>query len=327
MEKKVAMLSKWHVHASDYASQVRKYGVPIACVYDEDASRGAAWADELGVDFEQDLDHMLTREDVSAVICCAATTAHKDVLIKVANMGKDIFTEKAMAPTVAECDAISEAVSRNGVLFLISTPDNGKPHILYAKKVIEDGLIGEITQLRIRVGHDGSSRGWLPEYWYDEKMSAGGAMMDLGCHPMYEASFLLGEPKRVASIYTDWMNRGTEDCAVSVFEFKNKATAIIESSLVTYSSPPAFELYGTKGTLILRGDELEMTCDRLKGITRKYVKVTDLPDGRDTTINLFLDAVTKGEPIPYGVNEGRALTRLLEGAYTAHRSNSVYVYD
>ena len=50
---RVAMLSKWHVHAGDYANQVKASGVAaITCVWDDDAERGAAWAAELGVPFD-----------------------------------------------------------------------------------------------------------------------------------------------------------------------------------------------------------------------------------------------------------------------------------
>ena len=50
---KVAMLSKWHVHAEGYARDLLATGkVQITCVWDEKPQRGAEWAERLGVDFE-----------------------------------------------------------------------------------------------------------------------------------------------------------------------------------------------------------------------------------------------------------------------------------
>ena len=44
---KVAMLSKWHVHAKGYQRQLLETGkVEIVAVWDEDPERGAAWAEE-----------------------------------------------------------------------------------------------------------------------------------------------------------------------------------------------------------------------------------------------------------------------------------------
>ena len=96
---KVAMLSRWHVHADEYARTVINTGkAEITCVWDDDAARGAKFAQDLNCDFEPDLDKLLARDDVDAVVCTTATTLHHDVLIKVARAGKHIFTEKALAP-------------------------------------------------------------------------------------------------------------------------------------------------------------------------------------------------------------------------------------
>ena len=134
----VAMLSKWHVHAEGYAKQIKEYGANVTCVWDENGERGAAWAKQLDAEFEPDLDKLLARSDVDAVACCAPTAMHKEVIIKAANAGKAIFTEKALAPTVAECDEIADAVNKNHVKFLISMPWRCRPEVLFAKKAIDN---------------------------------------------------------------------------------------------------------------------------------------------------------------------------------------------
>ena len=109
---KVAMLSGWHVHAKDYANQVSKIeNAAISAVWDEDPERGRAWADELGVPFEEDLQQVLNRDDVDAVIVDAPTNMHTEVMIAAANAGKHIFS-KGHGFTVAECEAIAEAVRK-----------------------------------------------------------------------------------------------------------------------------------------------------------------------------------------------------------------------
>ncbi|MDR2571530.1 MAG: Gfo/Idh/MocA family oxidoreductase, partial [Oscillospiraceae bacterium] len=78
---KIAMLSKWHVHAEDYANQLISTGkVEIVAVWDEIPERGKAWADELKAEFEPSLQSVLTRSDVDAVVCCTPTTMHREVL-------------------------------------------------------------------------------------------------------------------------------------------------------------------------------------------------------------------------------------------------------
>jgi 1,5-anhydro-D-fructose reductase (1,5-anhydro-D-mannitol-forming) len=317
---KVAMLSKWHVHAPGYADYLRSLdNVKITAVWDEVPERGREWARELNVDFEADLDALLKRDDVEGVVVDAPTAMHAEVMVAAANAGKHIFTEKAMALTVEECNRISEAVKKAGVKFCISFPARTTPQNLYVKQAIDEGLLGEITLLRIRNGHDGSLNNWLPDYWYDEKMAGGGAMMDLGCHPMYLASWLLGKPTRITSMYSYFTGRAVEDNAQCSIEFENNAVAIIETSLVTYNTPGALEVYGTEGTLLISGSELKLTSKKMPEGFKGWFTPANLPKPLDPPLKQWVDGVTRGTPIPFGLEEGTKLTELLEASYIAHR--------
>ena len=120
---RVAMLSGWHAHAHGYAKTLGGMSeVKLTAVWDEDPARGETWAKEFGVPFIADLAAVLARNDVDAVAVSAPTNRHPEVMIAAANAGKHIFTEKVMALTVNECDAISAAVREAGVKFCISFP-------------------------------------------------------------------------------------------------------------------------------------------------------------------------------------------------------------
>ena len=110
---RVAMLNRWHVHADEYATRVNdEEQAQVVAVWDGEPERGQGWATELGVDFEADLDRLLARGDIDAVAVDAPTNMHPEVMIKAAQAGKHIFTEKVMAATVEECRAIADAVTR-----------------------------------------------------------------------------------------------------------------------------------------------------------------------------------------------------------------------
>ena len=200
---RVAMLSGWHVHARGYARELASMPeVKLTAVWDEDAERGKAWAESLQVPFEADLQKVLAREDVDAVACYAPTSMHTEVMTAAAVAGKHIFTEKVMALTIAECKQIAEAVKKAGVKFCISFPYRTRPETLYAHKAVQDGLLGKLTSIRVRVAHNGVSGGWLPPHFEDPVTTGGGAMMDLGAHPMYLARWIGGQPKRIASMFS-----------------------------------------------------------------------------------------------------------------------------
>jgi len=320
---RIAMLSKWHVHAEGYAEQVKKMeDAIITCVWDEDPDRGLAWAEQLGVDFEPDLFSLLARDDVDAVIVNAPTSDHARIMTAAANAGKHIFTEKAMAPTLAECKEISAAVLQNKVKFCISCPNLTTSLVLYAKQAIDDGLLGHVHYLRMRSAHDGALMGWLPDYWYDVEKTGGGAMMDLGCHPMYTASFLLGKPKRIASVFnTNYAPPPNDDNAVSVVEFENKAIAVLETSFISPWSANCFELLGTEGAVISVDGKVRMRSKHL--LSEGWIIPDRLPDPLPMPLRLWLDGIISGSPIPFDTERGEALTELLENAYRSHQEQRI----
>lgn len=319
----ILMLSKWHVHAGDYARTVREQpDARITCVWDEDAARGEAWAKELGVPFEADLETALARRDVDAVIVDAPTSDHARVMVAAANAGKHIFTEKAMAPTVAECEQIAAAVKKSGVKFCISHPNLITPFAQYCREAIDKGWLGQVHYMRMRTAHQGSLKGWLPEYWYDVEKAGGGAMMDLGCHPMYTAAYLLGKPSRVASVFNNnYCPAPADDNAVSVVEFENRAIAVLETSFVSPYQANCFELLGTEGAIIQVGGEVKVRSEKFE--QQGWIIPDKLPDALPVAMRLWLDGIINDTPIPFDTQKGIALTELLENAYISHHEQRI----
>lgn len=318
----VALLSAWHVHAEGYGKFINEQpDATMTVVWDDDEARGKAMAEKLGCAYEKDLDAMLARKDVDAVLCCAPTTEHKDLLIKCAKAGKHIFTEKALAPTVAECKEIAAAVKESGVKFVISHPQLCSGAIAYAKKAIDDGLLGRVTYFRMRTAHDGSSGGWLPDYWYDMTKTAGGAMMDLGCHPNYTAAYLMGKPKRVAAIFNATCAPQGEDNAVAVIEFEGGAIGVLETGFVTPFSRSPIEIQGTEGSLTIQGGKVSIRSNKLT--EAGTVTVERLPKDMPQPLRQWIDAVEYGKDIFMDMDKAIALTELLENEYVADKTETV----
>lgn len=315
-----AMISKWHVHAAGYAKFVQQQpDASISCVWDEDAARGQAWADELGVDFVADYDALLARDDVDAILVCTPTNMHKEVMIKAANAGKHIFTEKVLALTTADADEIIAAIEKNGVKFSICYPHRCMPRNLVLKQLVDDGQLGDITVMRVRNVHDGALAKWLPDYWYDPETTGGGAMMDLGAHGMYLAHWLLGEPVRIQSMFNNLTDVPVDDNAICTIEFANKGIAITETSLVSPMAPTTLEIYGTKGVAMYSDNEVKFRND----FTSKYVEggwvTPKLPEELPHPIRQFIDGVLYGKEIVFDTKEARMLTLLMEKAYIADK--------
>lgn len=314
-----AMLGKWHVHAPGYAVDAKKFGGTCKAVWDPDFTVAEKWAEELGCEAIADLDALLARKDIDCVIIGTPTSMHFEVICKAAKAGKHIFTEKTLAPTVAECEIIAKEIKKAGVLFEISYPQRTQPTVLYAKQIIESGVLGKISIGRFRNAHGGASQNWLPAYWYEKKDACGGSMMDLGCHPMYIAAYLFGKPKRISSMYNDLTGHGVDDNAVNTIEFENQTVAIVETSFVTPFCPWAFEIYGTDGCLLATNHKVTITTPETRKYTNEMVPVTNLPKPLQNPLENFINAVDGKAEIQFGLDDAIDLARLLENAYISDK--------
>ena len=316
----VAMLSKWHAHAQKYARMV-KNEIPnsyIAAVWDEDAARGEAWAKELEVEWVPDLAAILAREDVQAVVCDAPSNLHAEILVTAAQAGKHIFTEKVMALTIAECDQISKAVQAAGVKFCISFPFRTRRDTQYAKMAVDQGLLGQVANIRIRLAHDAGSAGWLPPHFWEPVGTGGGAMVDLGAHPMYLLRWLAGQPKKISTTFTHLLGKEVEDNAVSVIEFENNILAVAETGFTSTFNPFSLEISGTHGTLLIGGPEgKDLHMRSMKLPNHEWHTPVDLPKEQPHPLITFVDVALNGGEMPFGLEDGTQLTELMHYAYEA----------
>jgi 1,5-anhydro-D-fructose reductase (1,5-anhydro-D-mannitol-forming) len=142
---------------------------------------------------------LLARDDLDAVVVTTATSMHTDALLKAARSGKHIFTEKLLAPTVAECEEIIAAAAASEVALVVSLPRLYEASNLAIMRILADGELGRLTYSRVRLAHDGWVAGWLPERFGNPEEALGGALTDLGCHPAHLTRLFHGAPPQTVS--------------------------------------------------------------------------------------------------------------------------------
>lgn len=248
----VAILGFWHVHAGDYAASVNSHAhTRLAAVWDPHAERGRAAAAERGVEFVDDLDTLLARHDIDAVVVTTATDQHHDVLTRAAKAGKHIFTEKLLAPTVEQAEDVLQVAAENNVTVMVSLPRLYECTTMAVTRLIADGSLGELTYTRVRLAHDGWIQNWLPERFANRREAIGGALSDLGCHPAYLTQLFLGStPSTVSASYTSYSGRDVEDNAVVTVTYPNGAIGVFEASFVTTPGAFTLEVRGTRGSVL-----------------------------------------------------------------------------
>jgi 1,5-anhydro-D-fructose reductase (1,5-anhydro-D-mannitol-forming) len=325
---RVAMLSFAHVHSDGYAQQIQAHPeAAIQCIWDDDPARGQAAAEKFGVPYERDLAAVLGSDDIDAVLLNAPTAQHTELLLAAAHARKHIFTEKALTITTADAERVVQAVRESGVQFMISLPSRVAPETLFIKQTLDRGLIGKVTLMRARIAHMAALDAWFHDgsAWFgDQQQAGGGALFDLGCHTVDVMRWFLGEPANVIAKVQNFSGAyPIDDNTAAVVEFKSGALGILDTAWVHRAGPNPLEIYGTKGYIgrsIAPGQGLIMASQQLD--VKGYILPSDLPDALPTPIQQWVGACLHGKPSTITVEDGRNLTELLEGIYTAARTHA-----
>ncbi|WP_240321393.1 Gfo/Idh/MocA family oxidoreductase [Paenibacillus sp. O199] len=317
MTIRIGKISLWHVHAWDYIKQAQEHeDTVMAAVWDEDAERGQEAAERLNVPFYASLEDMLAQDNIDAVIVDAPTRLHEEVITAAAKAGKHIFTEKVIASTIKEVNTIISDVQDNGVKMTVSLPRLNDGYTLTIQDVLNQGLLGKVTYVRVRLSHNGAIGNWLPEHFYHLEDCQGGALIDLGCHPMYLTNLFLGqEVTGVNANFGYVTGKEVEDNAVATLFTDSGAIGVVEAGFVNSHSPFAIEVHGTEGTLLYGTPEDKLLIRTNVGSDQQK-EWTEIPllDRRESAFSQWVSHIQNDTIATENLQTATQLTRLMEAA-------------
>ncbi len=311
----IGMISFWHVHAKDYAKEAEMHPeTTIKAIWDENEDRGRQEAQKRQVEYVSDLDDLLSRKDIEGVVVASPTKEHKEIISRAAKAGKHIFTEKVLASTESEALEILGAVKEAGVKLFVSLPRVYDGYTEAIQNLIQSEELGAITQTRVRLAHNGAIADWLPDHFYNKDECQGGALIDLGCHPVYLTRLFQGMPQRVTTQFGYVTEKEIEDQAVVTFSYDNGSYGIVETGFVTAHSPFTIEVHGTRGTAIYGMPEKVL----LKKVENEWEKVS-IPSDRPSPFSQWINHIKNGKETDQNNALALELTVLMEAAYRAEQ--------
>ncbi|WP_136605104.1 Gfo/Idh/MocA family protein [Paenibacillus dokdonensis] len=321
---RIGKISYWHVHAWDYTKQAQEHPeAEIVAVWDENPERGKEAADKQGVTFYASLDEMLAQDDIDAVIVDAPTRMHREVILKAAAAGKHIFTEKVLAPTLQEVNEILNAVNENKVKLTVSLPRLNDGYTLAIRDILDQELLGKVTLVRVRLSHNGATAGWLPEHFYSLEDCLGGALIDLGCHPMYLTRlFLQQEPVEVNAEFGYVTGKEVEDNAVATLSTPSGAVGIVEAGFVNNFSPFCIEVHGTDGTILYGtpNEKLLIRTTRKEEFKNDWVELP-VAEARESAFQQWIGHIQEDTNADENLAFAVELTKLMEAANQSAREH------
>lgn len=148
-----------------------------------------------------DWNDIIDDPEVDLVDIAAPSSIHAKVAVAAAKAGKHIFCEKPLALTLEDAREMVRAAEETGVINMIGFTYRRVPAVALAKRLIEEGRIGEIYHFRGIYQQDWLVDPGFPLVWRLQKDEAGyGSLGDLGAHVIDLARYLVGEIDEVSAM-------------------------------------------------------------------------------------------------------------------------------
>jgi len=193
---------------------------------------------------------------VDAIVIALPPSYHRDIAQAAFDLGKPVFCEKPLGGSLADAQAMTDAAQRAGVTNMIGFNYIRTPASQFARKLIADGAIGDITWFRGEHTEDFYADPQSPFTWRGQDV-ANGTMGDLAPHMINAALALIGPISQVmGDVETVIANRpgGTvtnDDHAQLMCRFASGVMGQMYFSRVATGRKMgyAYEVTGTKGAI------------------------------------------------------------------------------
>jgi predicted dehydrogenase len=96
-----------------------------------------------------DYRRILDRRDVDAVLIATPDHSHSKILVDAIAAGKDVYCEKPASNSIPRVNAVLDAYKKSKQVVQIGTHQRSWDHFIEAKKIVDEGTLGTITQVII----------------------------------------------------------------------------------------------------------------------------------------------------------------------------------
>ena len=195
--------------------------MPRLLLVGRDAERLAGIAKTYGIDdWTTDLDAALAKPDFPVFFDAAATRQRVATLTKAIAAGKHIYTEKPVAPTVAQGLTLLRAAQARGLKTGAVEDKINLPGLQKLLALARAGFFGRVTGFRLDFGwwvFDGAERPSQRPSWNYQSSGGGGLTSDMYPHWRYVIENILGPIRRVVSRDRDRASRSASTSRASAF--------------------------------------------------------------------------------------------------------------
>ena len=318
---------------ADYHLKGLKNNVPraevVACV-DTDIEKAKAYEKLTGGRAFSSIEEALVAVDFDAVDLMLPHDLHEAITIQCLNAGKHVLLEKPIAPTIEACERILKVAKHSDRVFMVAENSQYWPEIVEAKRLIEDGRIGDIITARAAFIYEFDSY-WFKEtrpWRYEKDRTGGGITIDGGSHWIRPLRMWLGEISEVVGTLGHPLKQMEgESLARALFRFESGCIAQFDAMMIdtVFAPDPWWRITGTKGEITIQasldGSELWLwTKEHREG--KKLFSSPGYTASFGGELADFAEAILDDKPLAaepeFALGELRTALALYRSAETRH---------
>jgi len=286
----------------------------LVAVCDTEETRAKQVAEQHAVKYFTDHRKLIDSGITEAVIIATPHYFHPEIAVYAMEKGLHVLSEKPIAVTVKQADAMVEAAKKTGRVFAVMYQMRNRGLFIAAKQIIADGRLGEIKRTLL------SNPWYRSQAYYDSglwratwKGEGGGVLINQAPHMIDIFIMLAGLPKKFqAKVRTRLHNIEVED-EVSVFlEYENGAWGYYYTSTNEVPCISYLEIAGDKGKMILTDTQLKFFSTSIPiseftvtnksmwaspEVTEQQINIPETDASHGTIIKNFCRAITDGESL------------------------------
>jgi len=332
-----------HMHMGDLLRAVTEHpDAEIAGIYDPDPARMQSAIASFGIPEDRvftDLEACLGSTDADLAVVCSKTAEHANTVEAIAPHGLNVMVEKPFAASVGDARRMIKAMDGTGKRLAVNWPLAWYPSHNTAKRLIDEGRIGEVIEVHFYDGNRGplfhladkvevsvdEVERQKPGSWWYKKAAGGGSLLDyLGYGVTLGTWFLNGKaPIEVTCTVDDTPGIEVDQHSITVCRYDHGLSKF-ETRWGTLTDPwtqqpqpkCGFILVGADGSIASYDYDPFVTLQTRANTNHVEVPVDTLPPGRRGPIEYVLARIDDGGPITGPLDPAFCLTgqRIIDSA-------------
>ncbi len=289
---------------------------------------GPNLAKEYGLDYADDIDTLVARKDIDAVIVTTPHALHAEHAIQALEAGKHVLVEKPLELTLEKCDAIIQAADRADRKLMVAQSHRYWEGGAIAKRLLTEGAIGKLLMCRDVLAGPGYRKYNPEKAWFTNLDLYGpGGLIAWGVHDTDRLRWWFDSEAesvfaRSFSLRTEIPGDKTSDMVMINFENGGCAHLWYSEAL----PPPGFKGFSCHAQLV--GEEGLMDVDPYNQVrvarkgTNNWETVYDhakVDDPRQKAfsdeVRDFVQCIVDGTSPPVTGADGRAAVEIVLAAY------------